>query len=169
MDPALSAEHWHPDSISCGSILDQEDVDIVTGPLVSVGDDHEYYAFAPKDTDIKIHQLWDYIMERKKQENDSFQQEFSVSRYDLINCFPNKLWFLRVCSTSFLKVYSTHLDNFQPFSYNSKLSSANYFQFGKVLNLSFGKGLTPPFPPQHTHRKKKCCQYVLQIDIKCKA
>ena len=59
----------------------------------------------------------------------------------LVNPFPNKPWFIRVCSTSLLKtlrekekllvtsnfsffptVFSTLLENFQPFSTNSKLN-----------------------------------------------
>ena len=59
-----------------------------------------------------------------------------------VNPFPNKPWFLRVCSGSLLKtprekeklivtsnfsfptVFSTHLENFLPFLSNSILSSA---------------------------------------------
>ena len=63
-----------------------------------------------------------------------------------VNSFPNKPWFLRVCSTSLLKtvlhlkkkkekraispfptLFSTHFKNFLPFSSNFELSSANSF------------------------------------------
>ena len=64
-----------------------------------------------------------------------------------VNPFPNKPWFFCVCSTSLLKtlwkkekllvssnfsfshIFSTHLENFLPFSSNVKLSSANSFSF----------------------------------------
>ena len=75
------------------------------------------------------------------------------------NPFPNKPWFLRVCSSSLLKtlgkgeiacneqfllfptVFSTRLENFLPFSSNSKLPTANSYSLEESKNLSFGKGL----------------------------
>ena len=64
----------------------------------------------------------------------------------VINLFPNKPWFLRVCSKSLLKtmwekeklllmsnfsfsptVFSNHVENFLPLSSNLKFSSANSF------------------------------------------
>ena len=84
-----------------------------------------------------------------------------------INPFPNKLWFLRVCSSSLLKtlwekeklqvtstapfptVFSTHLENFLPFSLNLKLLSANllvwrslkFFVWERVKPQKFYAGL----------------------------
>ena len=69
-----------------------------------------------------------------------------IKRWEWVNRFPNKPWFLRVCSTSLLKTLgekekllvtsnfsfshsvSTLLENFLPFSLNLKLSSANAFR-----------------------------------------
>ena len=65
--------------------------------------------------------------------------------WEWVNPFQNKPWFLHVCSTSLLKtlwekekllvtsnfsfspVFSTHSEDFLPFSSNFKLSSANSF------------------------------------------
>ena len=76
------------------------------------------------------------------------------------NPFPNNPWFLHVCSESLLKTlwekekllvmsnFSFSHSVFYPFgglcaiSSNLKLSSTNSFEFGIVLILSFGKGLT---------------------------
>ena len=73
------------------------------------------------------------------------------------NPFPNKPWFLRVCSTSLLKtlrekekllvmsnfsfsqVFSTCLENFLTFSSNSKSSSANYFNLEESKFCRLGK------------------------------
>ena len=41
----------------------------------------------------------------------------------------------------FPTVFSTHLENFLPFSSSLKLSSANSFSLKQSKNLSFGKGL----------------------------
>ena len=80
----------------------------------------------------------------------------------LFNPFPNKPWFLHVCSTSLLKtlwekekllvmsnfsfspfptVFSTCLESFLPFLKRLKLSSANPLNMDKSKdkNLSFGK------------------------------
>ena len=78
----------------------------------------------------------------------------------LLNPFPNKLWFLCVCSTSLLKTlwekekllvtsnfsFSHHV--FYPFRELSaifiefEIVVCSLFQFGRVRNLSFGKGLS---------------------------
>ena len=75
------------------------------------------------------------------------------------NHFPNKAWFSRVCSTSPLKTlrekekllvtsnFSFSHSVFYPFGEHSvtfikfKIVVCKLFQFGRVLNLSFGKGL----------------------------
>ena len=77
----------------------------------------------------------------------------------LFNSFPNKPWFLRVCSPSPLKtlwkkenllvtsifsfppVFSTLFENFLPFSSNLKLSSANSLSLEESYKLSIGKVL----------------------------
>ena len=81
-----------------------------------------------------------------------------VQILSFVNPFPNKPWFLLVCSTSLLKtlrekekllkraifpfptVFSTRLDNFMPFSSNFKLSSANSFslEVSKICRLEKG-------------------------------
>ena len=76
----------------------------------------------------------------------------------IVNPFPNKPWFLRVCSTSFLKTlwekekllvtrkFSLSHSVFYPFGQLStiliklKAVVCKLFQFGRVQNLSFGKG-----------------------------
>ena len=73
--------------------------------------------------------------------------------------FPNKPWFLRVCSTSLLKTlwekeklhvtsnFSFSHSVFYPFgelsaiSIEFKIVVCKLFQIGRVSNLSFGKGL----------------------------
>ena len=81
------------------------------------------------------------------------------SYFKVINPFPNKPWFLRVCSTSFLKTQwekekLLETSNFS-FSHSvfyrfGELSAifmefeivvCNLFQFGRVQILSCGKGL----------------------------
>ena len=75
-----------------------------------------------------------------------------------VNPFPNKPWFLRVCSTCLLKtlwekekllvtsnfsfptVFSTHLENFLPFSSKLELSSANSFSLEESKICRLGKG-----------------------------
>ena len=75
------------------------------------------------------------------------------------NPFPNKPWFLRVCSTSLLKTlrekekllvtsnFSFSHSVFYPFRELSaifikiKIVVCKLFQFGRVYNVSFGKGL----------------------------
>ena len=75
------------------------------------------------------------------------------------NPFPNKPWFLRVCSTSLLKTqwgkekllvtsnFSFSHSVFYPFGelytifIKLKIVVCKLFQFGRVYNLSFGKGL----------------------------
>ena len=74
------------------------------------------------------------------------------------NPFPNKPWFLRVCSTSLLKtlwekgkllvkeqfllfpVFSTRFWNFLPLSSNLKLSSSNSFSLEESKICCLGKG-----------------------------
>ena len=76
----------------------------------------------------------------------------------LINPFPNKPWFLRVCSTSPLKTlweqekllvtsnfffyqcFLPFMENFQPFS-NLKLSSAKSFNLDQSKIFLSGNGL----------------------------
>ena len=76
-----------------------------------------------------------------------------------VNPFPNKPWFLRVCSTSLLKtlrekekllVTSNFSFSHSVFYLFGELSAifneleivaCKLFQFGRVQNLSFGKGL----------------------------
>ena len=75
------------------------------------------------------------------------------------NYFPNNPWFLRVCSTSLLKTlwekekllvtsnFSFSHSVFYPFGELSaifiklEIVISKLFQFGRVYNLSFGKGL----------------------------
>ena len=91
-----------------------------------------------------------------------FQQCFlpSTTKYSIFNPFPNKPWFLRVCSTSLLKtlwktetllVMSNFSFSHSVFYWFEKLSDifikfeivvCNLFHFGRVQNLSFGKGLS---------------------------
>ena len=77
----------------------------------------------------------------------------------VFNPFPNKPWFLRVCSTSLLKTLREKenlliTSNF-PFSHSvfypfgelstlfikSEIVVCKLFKFGRAQNLSFGKGL----------------------------
>ena len=78
---------------------------------------------------------------------------------NFFNPFPNKSWFLRVCSTSFLKTlwekekflitskFSFFHSVFYPFVELSaifipfEIVVCKLFQFGQVQNVSFGKGL----------------------------
>ena len=81
--------------------------------------------------------------------------------WKLVNPFPNKPWFSNVCSVSLLKtlwekekllitsdfsfsplVFSTHLENFLPFSSNLKYSSSNSFSLeeSKIFCLEKGYG-----------------------------
>ena len=80
-----------------------------------------------------------------------------------VNPLPNKPLFLRVCSTSFLKtpwekeklLVTSNFSFFHGVFYPFRELSANFvkfrivvfklFQFGRVQNLSFGKGLIYPF------------------------
>ena len=76
-----------------------------------------------------------------------------------LNPFPNKPWFLRVCSTSLLKIlwekekllltsnFTFSHSVFYPFgelsaiSIEFKIVVCKLFQFGSVKKISFGKGL----------------------------
>ena len=75
--------------------------------------------------------------------------------YSDLNLFPNKPWFLLVCSTNLLKtlktlrertispfptVFSTLLENFLSFSSHLKLSSANCFSLEESKIYRLGKG-----------------------------
>ena len=78
--------------------------------------------------------------------------------YFLFNLFPSKPWFLHVCSISLLKTlwekekllvtsnFSFSYSVFYPFGELSvifitfEIVSCKLFQFGRVYNLSFGKG-----------------------------
>ena len=66
----------------------------------------------------------------------------------ILNCFPNKLWFLRVCSTGL--VMSNFFFSHSVFHLFLELSAifikfevvvCKLIKFGRVQNLSFGKGL----------------------------
>ena len=91
----------------------------------------------------------------------SYVERFCLSSITyVVNPFPNKPWFLRVCSTSLLKAlwekekllvtsnFSFSHSVFYPFWELSaifvkwKNVVCKLFQFGRVQNLSFGKGLT---------------------------
>ena len=88
---------------------------------------------------------------------------------NVINTFPNKPWFLHVCSTSLWKTlgrgetaingqfllfpqcFLLFLENFLQFSSNLKVSSANSFSLEDSKNLSFGKGLRNQIQQFQTH------------------
>ena len=58
-----------------------------------------------------------------------------------VNPFPNKPWFLPVCSTClFPHCFRNDLKNCLPFSSNLKLSSANSFSFEESKIGRLGKG-----------------------------
>ena len=67
-----------------------------------------------------------------------------------LNPFPNKPWFLGVCSTSILKtlwekdklliVFSTYLENFPPFSSKLEFPSVNSFSLEQPKIWRLGKG-----------------------------
>ena len=69
--------------------------------------------------------------------------------WERVNPFPNKPWFLRVCSTNpfenteekgeIASIDFTLLENFLPFSSNVKLSSANAFSLEKSKICRLGK------------------------------
>ena len=75
--------------------------------------------------------------------------------WEKVNPFQNKPWFLHVCSTSRLKTlwekekllitsnFSFSHSIFHPFR---EIVVCQIFQFGRVLNLSFGKGLSSFVP-----------------------
>ena len=89
----------------------------------------------------------------------SFSHNVSSLLSRLINPFPNKPWFLRVCSISLLKImrekekllimsnFSFSHSVFYPLRELSaifmlfKIVVCKFFQFGILQNLSFGKGL----------------------------
>ena len=95
--------------------------------------------------------------------SQNMTQLFFMSRRDpfgIVNPFPNKPWFLRVCSTSPSKtlwekekllIKSNFSFSHSVFCRFQKLSAVfikpeivicKLFQFGRVQNLSFGKELT---------------------------
>ena len=102
----------------------------------------------------------------------------SLSVGKSINPFPNKPWFLRVCSKYLLKtlwekekllylaishfpsVFSTHLDNFLQLSMQFTIVVCKLFEFGIVQNLSFTLDLYPRIPtfnnPQKESFRKRC-------------
>ena len=89
----------------------------------------------------------------------SFYHKF----FNSVNPFPNKPWFLCVCRTSLLKTlwekekllvtsnFSFSHSVFYPFRELSaifiqfEIVVCELFQLGRVLNLSFGKGLNASF------------------------
>ena len=88
----------------------------------------------------------------------TFQPYFSLWKSIYLNAFQNKPWFLCVCTIRLLKTvgkgeiacnqqflsfpqcFSTHLENFLPFSTNSKLLSANSLSLeqSKICHLEKG-------------------------------
>ena len=79
------------------------------------------------------------------------RQGYTFTLDKRINPFPNKSWFLRVCSTSLLKtmwkkekllvtLFSTQLENFLPFLLNFKLLSANSLSLEESKSCRLGKG-----------------------------
>ena len=91
---------------------------------------------------------------------DTYQNNFPCLLDLGFNPFPNKPWFLHVCRTSLLKTLREKeklliMSNFS-FSHSVfylfvelsvifkkfEVVVCKHFQFGRVLNLSFGKGLT---------------------------
>ena len=74
----------------------------------------------------------------------------------LVNPFPNKPWFLHICSANLLKtlwekekllaispfptVFSNHLENFLPLSSHLKLSAANSLNLEESKIYCLGKG-----------------------------
>ena len=91
--------------------------------------------------------------------NENEVEEIACYEPFLLNPFPNKPWFLRICSARLLKtlwekgeiarneqfspfptVISTCLENFLPISSNLKLSSENYFNLeeSKICHLVKG-------------------------------
>ena len=84
-----------------------------------------------------------------------------VEQIPFFNPFPNMFWFIRVCSKRLLKTLwekekllvtsnfsfsrnvSYLLENFTPFSSNSKLSSANPFSLEESKNYCLGEGSLP--------------------------
>ena len=65
---------------------------------------------------------------------------FEMRYTSFLNSFPNKPWFLHVCSTNLL--FSTFLENFLTIFIKFKIVDCKLFQLGRVKNFSFGKGLT---------------------------
>ena len=76
-----------------------------------------------------------------KMEFNAFAKRIGTFHY-LFNPFPNKPWFLRVCSISLLKkhYWKRRKNNFFSFSSNLKLSSVNSFSFEESKNCRLGKG-----------------------------
>ena len=92
---------------------------------------------------------------------NSFSLEESNICFLVKGPYPNNSWFLRVCISSFLKTllekkkllvtsnFSLSHSVFYPFGQLSailiklKIVVCKVFQFGKVQNLLFGKGLFP--------------------------
>ena len=113
-------------------------VDMVTSDLILIL--HQTTKFSPILDDINIYYTGKF-------------QDFTARYIINLNCFPvlckfspfpNKPWFLRVCSTYLLKTlweraispfptaFSNCSENFLPFSSNLELSSAKLFPFGRV-------------------------------------
>ena len=102
---------------------------------------------------------------------------------DDINPFPNKPWFLRVCSTSLLKTlwekekllvtsnFSFSHSVFYPFRelpvifIKFEIVVWKLFQFGRVQSSSFGKGLNTYFVEKEHSKTRKHIACSLFYDI----
>ena len=99
--------------------------------------------------------LWQFCLTHRKLSRQKIHARAIVSADKKLqndfNPFPNKPWFLRVCRINLLKtcgkraispfpsVFSTHMDNFLPFSSKLKLSSANSFSLEKSKICCMGE------------------------------
>ena len=97
----------------------------------------------------------------------------------IFNPFPNKPWFLRVCSTSLLKTlwekekllvtsnFSFSHRVFYPFRYffaifiKFEIVVCTVLEFGTVYNLSFSKGLKQRFSTTYHDIKRSCYIYLM--------
>ena len=115
-----------------------------------------------------------------------FGREFVI--WERVYPFPNNPWFLRVCSTSHLKtlwekekllITSNFSFSRSVFYQIGELSAifikleivvCKLFQFGRVQNLSFGKGLNPITLSQTTNfrrfQSEGVCRWQFQISCK---
>ena len=91
----------------------------------------------------------------------------------LFNPFPNKPWFLRVCSTSLLKTMwaiSPFPTVFSTVFIQYKIVVCKLSEIGRVENLSFGKGLKGSEVMQGNHgalTKMPLFWKLLKHDLSC--